>query len=59
MKTDSTYDCSSSLVIRAVNYRGMLPQTGDTEIDLSTPKSGDKIPGTCGMGMYNFSIIFN
>jgi hypothetical protein len=37
----------------------MLPQTGDTEIDLSTPKSGDKIPGTCGMGMYNFSIIFN
>lgn len=34
MKTNNTYDCSSSLVIRSANYRGMLPANGETEIDL-------------------------
>ncbi|MFA6079938.1 MAG: hypothetical protein WC753_00450 [Candidatus Gracilibacteria bacterium] len=58
MKTDNTYDCSSALIIRAANYRGMLPQTGETEIDLGTPKAGTKVPGTCGMGMYSFSLSF-
>lgn len=43
MKTNNTYDCSSSLVIHSVNYRGMLPATGETQIDLGTPKSGEKI----------------
>lgn len=43
MKTDNTYDCSSSLVIRSVNYRGMLPATGETQVDLGTPKAGEKI----------------
>lgn len=43
MKTDGAYDCSSALVIRSVNYRGNLPPTGETEIDLGTPKSGEKI----------------
>ncbi len=59
MNTENTYDCSSAVVIRAANYRSSLPQTGKTEIDLGTPKAGEKIPGTCSMGMYNFSIIFN
>lgn len=56
MKTDGLYDCSSSLVIRSINYRSQLPATGETEIDLGTPKSGEKIQGTCGMGMYSFAI---
>lgn len=43
VKTDNTYDCSSSLVIHSVNYRGMLPASGETQIDLGTPKSGEKI----------------
>lgn len=43
MKTDNTYDCSSSLVVRSANYRGMLPASGETQIDLGTPKSGEKI----------------
>ncbi len=59
MRTSNTYDCSSSVIIPSINYRSMLPQTGDTVIDLGTPKSGDRIPGTCGMGMYNFSVQFN
>lgn len=59
VKTNNTYDCSSSLVVRSANYRGMLPANGETEIDLGAPKSGEKIVGTCSMGMYNFSINVN
>lgn len=59
MNTKNTYDCSAALVVKAANFREVLPENGTTEIDLGTPKSGDKIPGTCSMGMYNFSIIFN
>lgn len=59
IKTNGTYDCSASLVIRSLSYRGMLPSTGETVIDVGTPNKGDVLQGTCGMGMYNFSIGFN
>lgn len=59
MKTNGIYDCSSSLVIRSLNYQKMLPQTGETEIDIGIPKVGEPIRGMCGMGMYNFSVDFN
>ena len=59
MKTNGTYDCSASLVIRSLNYRGMLPNTGDTTIDAGTPKAGDVLKGVCGMGMYSFAVSFN
>ena len=41
VKTNGTFDCSSSLVIRSIGFQKILPQTGETEIDLGTPKSGD------------------
>ncbi len=59
VKTNGTYDCSSSIVINALNYRKILPQTGETEIDIGTGKAGDTLQGLCGMGMYNFQIKFN
>ncbi|MEI8174355.1 MAG: hypothetical protein WCG28_00200 [bacterium] len=59
METNGAYDCSSSLVIRSINYQQVLPQTGKTEIDLGIKKAGEKMEGICGMGMYNFSINFN
>lgn len=60
MKTNGALDCSSSLVIRAINYQNILPQTGETEIDLGTPSVGQRpIQGVCGMGMYNFQIQFD
>lgn len=59
VKTNNTYDCSSALVVRSVNYRWMLPASGETEIDLGTPKTGGKIQGTCSMGMYSFAINVN
>ena len=59
VKTNDTYDCSASLVIRSIGYQKILPQTGETEIDIGTPKAGQPLQGTCGMGMYNFAINFN
>ncbi|MDD5152575.1 MAG: cupredoxin domain-containing protein [Candidatus Pacebacteria bacterium] len=58
MKTDGTYDCSSSLAINSIGYRKILPQTGETEIDLGIPKAGEPLRGVCGMGMYSFVINF-
>ena len=58
MKTNGTYDCSASLVIRSVGFQEILPQTGEIEIDLGTPKAGEPLRGVCGMGMYSFLINF-
>ncbi len=56
VKTNGTYDCSASLVVRSVGFQKILQPTGEELIDLGTPKSGDKVQGVCGMGMYNFVI---
>ncbi len=59
MKTNGAFSCSSALVIHSLNYQKMLPQTGETEIDIGIPKTGEPLQGVCGMGMYNFSVNFN
>jgi plastocyanin domain-containing protein len=59
VKTDGTYDCSASLVIRSVGYQKVLPQTGEEIIDLGVPVAGSKLQGTCSMGMYSFVINFS
>ncbi len=59
VKTNGTYDCSSSLVIKSLNYQKILPQTGEEIIDLGIPKAGIPLQGVCGMGMYNFVINFS
>lgn len=56
VKTNGTYDCSASLVIRSVGFQKILQSTGEEVIDLGVPKSGDIVQGVCGMGMYNFQI---
>jgi plastocyanin domain-containing protein len=56
VKTDGTYDCSASLVIRSVGFQKILQPTGEEIVDLGIPKAGDKVQGVCGMGMYNFQI---
>lgn len=58
VKTDGTYDCSSALVIRSLNYQKMLPQTGEEIIDIGTPVAGTPLRGLCSMGMYNFVVNF-
>lgn len=56
VKTDGTYDCSASLVVRSVGFQKILQPTGEEVIDLGIPKSGEKVQGVCGMGMYSFQI---
>lgn len=56
VKTDGTYDCSASLVVRSVGFQKILQPTGEEVIDLGVPKSGERVQGVCGMGMYNFQI---
>lgn len=59
MKTNGIFDCSAALSVRSVGFQKILPQTGETEIDLGSPKVGEPIRGICGMGMYSFTINFN
>lgn len=56
--TQSTFDCSSSLVIPQLNYRTHLPMTGATEISIPPQPAGTTLTGLCGMGMYSFTINF-
>lgn len=56
IRTNNTYDCSASLVVRSVNFQKMLKPTGEEIIDLGTLKSGEDINGVCGMGMYSFNV---
>lgn len=55
--TSGTFDCSSSVRIPSMNIFKSLPQTGTTDIDVGTPSVG-KLVGSCGMGMYPFSVEF-
>jgi plastocyanin domain-containing protein len=58
IKTNGTYDCSAALVIRSLGFQKILPQTGETEIDVGIPVAGEPLRGVCGMGMYNFEVQF-
>ena len=49
VKTEGTYDCSSSLVIRSLNYEGTLPATGETALDIASKAPGEKLQASCGM----------
>jgi plastocyanin domain-containing protein len=57
IKTDNTYDCSASVVIRSIGFRKILPKTGEETIDLGNPQTG-RLQGLCSMGMYSFIINF-
>ena len=59
MKTEGTYDCSSTVIITSLNVRTTLPPTGETEIDIPAQKAGTRVVATCGMGMYSFEIKFD
>lgn len=58
IKTQGTYDCSASLVIRPLGFQKILARTGEEIIDIGIPKAGEPLQGICAMGMYNFLIKF-
>jgi plastocyanin domain-containing protein len=57
--TSGTFDCSASLSIPALNYRNNLPPTGETLVEVPPQPAGTTLSGTCGMGMYGFSVRFD
>ena len=59
MITNGTFDCSSALNVTAVGFRGNLPPSGITPIEVPPQKSGATIDGVCAMGMYSFAVNFN
>ncbi len=54
-ETDATYDCSSSIRIPNLGISRNLPPSGATDVALGTLAPGT-LQGTCGMGMYRFSL---
>ena len=58
IETNGTFDCSSSLVVRSAQFQKILPQNGETEIDIGIPEEGVPVEGVCGMGMYSFMVNF-
>jgi plastocyanin domain-containing protein len=58
VKTNNTFDCSSTLRIPAINYSKNLEPTATDDIELPKEPEGATLSGVCGMGMYNFSIQF-
>lgn len=56
VKTNDTFDCSASLVVRSIGFEKVLASTGEEVIDLGTPQSGKDITGVCSMGMFNFKL---
>ena len=58
VETANTFDCSRALVVRSANFQNILPQTGETEIDVGIGKAGEPLRGVCSMGMYNFQVNF-
>jgi plastocyanin domain-containing protein len=55
--TTGTYDCSASVRIPSRDISEVLPQSGTTDIDVGVQQVGP-LEGSCGMGMYPFSITF-
>lgn len=55
--TEGTFDCSSAVRIPSMNISRILPQTGQTDIDVGSPKAAT-LQGSCGMGMYPFEVDF-
>ncbi len=59
IKTNNTFDCSSTIVIPALQYRARLESSGITEVEIPMQPAGKNIRGICAMGMYGFNIQFN
>ncbi len=59
VSTSNTFDCSASIRIPSLNISEVLPVTGNTDIVLGPQRSGTKLRGTCGMGMYQFEVDFS
>lgn len=58
VNTRNTFDCSSAITIPKLNIQRNLPVTGSTDFDIGVHQKGEKLSGSCSMGMYGFVINF-
>ncbi|SRR5260221_11941847 len=58
VKTNNTFDCSSSIRIPSLGISKTLPSSGTTDILIAAQAPGTIIDGTCSMGMYHFQLKF-
>jgi Cu+-exporting ATPase len=56
--TNSTFDCSASVVIPKLSYQKFLKPSGTEDIAISAGQAQGTLQGLCAMGMYNFQIKF-
>jgi uncharacterized protein len=56
--TNNNYSCTRAFTIPSLSILKMLPETGETIIDLPPQQSG-QLFFTCSMGMYNGTIIIS
>jgi hypothetical protein len=54
--TNNSYSCTRAFVIPSLGIQEILPETGETLINLPAQQPGT-IYFTCGMGMYNGAIV--
>lgn len=59
IKTQDTYDCSSSLRVESAHFQKSLQPTGEEVIELWAKNSWESVKGLCSMGMYNFNVNFH
>jgi sulfite exporter TauE/SafE len=51
-RSENAYGCVAALVIPSLGVQEVLPENGDSKIDLGTPQAG-RIDYSCAMGMYS------
>jgi uncharacterized protein len=56
--TNKTYSCSRDIVIPALNFYQLLPDTGTVQVSIPAQARGSKLYFTCSMGMYTGQILF-
>jgi sulfite exporter TauE/SafE len=56
--TNNTFSCARDLVIAAIGFEALLPQTGTVPINIPAQVAGTIMRFSCSMGMYTGEIIF-
>ncbi|HUP68455.1 MAG TPA: hypothetical protein VM142_01445 [Acidimicrobiales bacterium] len=55
VRTNGTQGCTRGFIVPSANIQRVLPETGDTRIELGNLEAGT-LRYTCSMGMYRGTI---
>lgn len=56
--TNNTYGCTRAFVLPTLGIQQLLPETGETMLELPAQAAGTTLAYSCSMGMYNGIIQF-